>query len=282
MFAHVELARRIERAEASLSSDIGEAALASGRVASAFVESIGDGVAVFAGPGSPINKIIGVGFAGAPDAVRLAEIEALFAGRGSPVQAEVATLADPSWHAIFAPRGYALSGFEHVLGLALAESVPAPAEQAAAPVGLTIVECTHADKAAWLDAVATGFEHPDDVPAQAAGQEYPRDAVERAFEDVASSRGFRRYLAYVDGVVAGGASLREYEGVAQLCGAATLPRFRRRGVQSALVDARLRDARRRGCDIAVITASPGSKSQQNSQRRGFALLYARALHIRLL
>jgi hypothetical protein len=46
-----------------------------------------------------------------------------------------------------------------------------------------------------------------------------------------------------------------------------------------LLDARLRDARRAGCDIAVVTTAPGSKSQQNAQRHGFALLYARALHL---
>jgi hypothetical protein len=51
-------------------------------------------------------------------------------------------------------------------------------------------------------------------------------------------------------------------------------------VQTALLQARLQDAARRGCDLAVITTAPGSKSQQNAQRRGFALLYARALHVK--
>ena len=36
------------------------------------------------------------------------------------------------------------------------------------------------------------------------------------------------------------------------------------------------DARAAGCDVAVITTQPGSKSQQNAQRRGFNLLYTRA------
>jgi len=49
---------------------------------------------------------------------------------------------------------------------------------------------------------------------------------------------------------------------------------------SALLETRLRDARRQGCDIAVITTAPGSTSQQNAQRRGCSLLYARALHVK--
>ena len=41
--------------------------------------------------------------------------------------------------------------------------------------------------------------------------------------------------------------------------------------------AALRDGTIAGCDVAVITVQPGSKSQQNAQRQGFDLLYARAV-----
>lgn len=40
--------------------------------------------------------------------------------------------------------------------------------------------------------------------------------------------------------------------------------------------ARLADAAAAGCDLAVITVQPGSRSQHNAQRRGFDLLYTRA------
>jgi ribosomal protein S18 acetylase RimI-like enzyme len=70
------------------------------------------------------------------------------------------------------------------------------------------------------------------------------------------------------------------EGVAQLTGAATAPAYRRRGVQTALLSARLVEAARAGCDIAVVTTQPGSKSQQNVQRRGFHLLYTRAILVK--
>ena len=74
--------------------------------------------------------------------------------------------------------------------------------------------------------------------------------------------------------------MRLSDGVAQLCGAATLPEHRRRGIQSALLRARLLEAAHRGADIAVVTTQPGSKSQENVQRAGFALLYARAILVR--
>ena len=85
-----------------------------------------------------------------------------------------------------------------------------------------------------------------------------------------------RYAALRDGVLAGGAGLRLAEGVAQFAGAATAPAHRRHGIQAALLSARLVDAAAAGCDVAVVVTQPGSKSQQNAQRRGFDLLYTRA------
>ena len=75
-----------------------------------------------------------------------------------------------------------------------------------------------------------------------------------------------RYAALRGGVIAGGASFRIAEGVAQLTGAATAPAHRRRGIQTALLSARLAGAAAAGCDVAVITTQPGSKSQPNAQR----------------
>jgi len=105
------------------------------------------------------------------------------------------------------------------------------------------------------------------------------ERIERAERDMAAA-GVQRYTALRDGVIAGGASFRLAEGVVQLTGAATVPAHRRRGVQTALLSARLVDAAVAGCDIAVVTTQPGSKSQQNAQRQGFDLLYTRAILVK--
>jgi GNAT superfamily N-acetyltransferase len=110
-------------------------------------------------------------------------------------------------------------------------------------------------------------------------EEFPREVVARAERDFAAA-GVARYAALADGVIVGGASFHLAEGVAQLTGAATAPAHRRRGVQTALLSARLADAAAADCDIAVVTTQPGSKSQQNVQRRGFDLLYTRAVLVK--
>ncbi len=91
----------------------------------------------------------------------------------------------------------------------------------------------------------------------------------------AQTPGAECYLARVDGKVAGGGTLAVREGVAGLFGASTLPDFRKRGVQTALLHARLARAAGAGCDLAVCIALPGSISQRNMTRRGFATLYTR-------
>ena len=128
---------------------------------------------------------------------------------------------------------------------------------------------------AWLEVVIDGFAHPDEqgVPSH---EEFPRDIIARAVADMAEA-GAQSYVGLVDGVIAGEGSMRTDAGIAQLTGAATAPAYRRRGVQTALVNARLRTAVQTGCDIAVVTTQPGSKSQQNVQRQGFHLLYTRAV-----
>src|SRR4051795_8200985 len=112
LFCDTALAARIERAEADVMAAV-----------SPFVVPIAGGVATFVEPGSPFNKVAGLGFGGVPAAAELDAIEAAFAERGAPVQAEVAHLADPAVARMLIERGYRLVSFENVLGLALEAGV---------------------------------------------------------------------------------------------------------------------------------------------------------------
>jgi len=274
MFTSQSLARRIERAEVGL---VVAAARAAGRRVPAvqlLVEDICGGAAVFVERGAPFNKVVGVGFEGVPAAAVLDRLEQEFADRQAPLSFEVATLADPVLLRTLTARGYLLTGFEHVLGLPLDPSLrfePVP--------GVEVRPAGDEESAVWMDTVATGFEHPE-LEGPTSQPPVPRDVLERVFGDTMAAPGFERYLARRGGIVAGGATFRVEDGVAQLSGAATLQPHRRHGVQSALLRHRLAEAVRRGCDIAVVTTEPGTKSQQNAQKAGFALLYARAVLVK--
>ena len=67
------------------------------------VQRLGGGIAVFAGPSSPMNKMIGVGFNEQPADEELKTIEDAFRERATPLQAEVSALARPDLSRASAP-----------------------------------------------------------------------------------------------------------------------------------------------------------------------------------
>jgi GNAT superfamily N-acetyltransferase len=272
LFCDTALAGRIERAEADLIARCCEAARRR-TGAEGFAIPVAGGVASFAGQGSPYNKIAGVGFAGVPGSAALDDIEKAFLACGSPAQVELAHLADPAIGAALSGRGYQLESFENVLGRDLCGGI-----QPVMPRGVEARRSDADEFQAWLDVVVEGSLHPDTqgVPWH---EEFPREVLIGAELDGIAA-GDVRYAGLCGGALAGGATMRIAEGVAQLTGAATAPAHRRRGVQTALLAARLADAAAAGCDVAVIVTQPGSKSQQNAQRQGFDLLYTRAVLVK--
>ena len=284
MFVNASFARRIEAAEAGLIAGGARAAARRLPAGQLLVRSINGGVAAYVEAGAPFNKVAGVGFDGVPAADALDDLEREFARRQAPLQFEVSTLADPGVVRTLTTRGYQLVGFENVLGMDLrsfrlkAEATPGGRPQEAAEIVVRPAADDELD--IWLDVVAVGFMNPDVFDGPASHESIPRDVLDRVFGDTIAAGGFERYLALRGGVAAGGASFRIQDGIAQLSGAATLPEHRRKGVQTALLRHRLTEAADRGCEVAVVTTEPGSKSQENVQKAGFSLLYARAVLVK--
>jgi GNAT superfamily N-acetyltransferase len=269
LFCDTTLAARIERVEAQLIAECSQSSHRRRGDTAGFVISVAGGVASFAEKDSPFNKVAGLGFGGVPSMAEMDEIERAFAACGAPVQIELPHLADQEVGTFLTTRGYQLVSFENVLGRALSSD-----PERVIPPGIEVRPSGDDEFEAWLDVVVNATLHPDTqgVPWH---EEFPRRILEDAERD-ATAAGVMHYAALRDGVIAGGASFRIAEGIAQLAGAATAPEHRRRGVQTALTSARLADAVAAGCDIAVVTTQPGSRSQQNMQRQGFDLLYTRA------
>ena len=80
MFATASLARRIERVEAALIADGAAATRRRLPPGQSIVQPLAGGVASYSEPGSPLNKVAGLGFEGIPDERQLEEIER----RGQP------------------------------------------------------------------------------------------------------------------------------------------------------------------------------------------------------
>ena len=109
------------------------------------------------------------------------------------------------------------------------------------------------------------------VPAKVLGTHAPPLAA--AVEAV----GGALYVAHVDGAPAAAAILTRAGGAGYLALAATLPPFRRRGCQTALIAARVADAAAAGCELVFSLAEFASPSQRNLERAGLSLAYTKTV-----
>jgi len=91
----------------------------------------------------------------------------------------------------------------------------------------------------------------------------------------AAKDGCTSFLAELDGQPGAAGALNIHEGVALFSGASTVPEMRRRGLQSALLQERMRYAAARDCDLAMMVAEAGGESQRNAERQGFRIAYTR-------
>jgi len=84
-----------------------------------------------------------------------------------------------------------------------------------------------------------------------------------------------RFLAEIDGVPVGAAAIHTHHGVGYLRAGSVIPAFRGRGIQRALIAARIEHAARLGCDLVGSIADVGSSSARNLERSGLHVVAVR-------
>jgi GNAT superfamily N-acetyltransferase len=264
LFLDLELARRIEMAECHAAMETAQTLERVRPESGAAVEGIAGGFAIFAGANSPVTQAVGIGLHGTVSEEDFNRLEAFYRSRREPVRVETCPLADASLFEHFGKRGYRVTEFTNVMARPLKNRDATETWPAAAP-GVTIERAGREQIDLWTLTVSQGFSENAAVPQELLD-------VMKMFAQGPSAE---CYLARVGGKVAGGGTLALRDGVAGLFGASTLPAFRKRGVQTALLHARLARAAETGCDLSVCLARPGSTSQRNIVRSGFQVLYTR-------
>jgi GNAT superfamily N-acetyltransferase len=260
LFLNLELARRIETAEAQAAVECAEALERFRPGSGAAVRRLAGGFAVYCGSGSPITQAVGMGLEGPVSADEFDVLEEFYRSRNEAVRVETAPLADPTFIEQFGKREYRVTEFSNVMARFVNDySQPEP------PAGVTVEKVGKDQIETWVQTVTQGF-----------AEQFPvsRELLE-VMKMFALAPKTECYLARVDGKIAGGATLTIHDGVAGLFGASTLPVARRHGVQTALLQRRLARAAQAGSDLAVSLAQPGSTSQRNIVRQGFNVLYTR-------
>lgn len=260
VFADLDLARKLERAEGQACLEFAEARRRLFPDSGATWMECAGAYVVFNGIDSPITQTFGLGLFAPLAPASLDRIEAFFFDREAPVVHEVSPLAGIATLALLCARGYRPIELSSVLYRPLERS-------AVKERGATTVRIAGENEAAlWVEINAQGWgaDHPE-------LQDFLRQfgAVAFAREHVVN------FIAALDGETGAAASLCLQEGVALLGGATTVLEMRRHGLQAALLEARLGYAWEHGYELAMMVTEAGSQSQRNAQRKGFLIAYTR-------
>ena len=223
------------------------------------VEEVAGGHMAFAGKDSPVGRAIGCGLTQPLTAADFDRIEAFYFSRGADARIDVTPLADDDLFPMLFERGYRLEELNNVLARVLASGERFREDAA----GITIRHASPSDAEQCASVLAQSFCAPELAPMLV-----PMFRASRL-----------AFVAEVDGkiVATGNGTIVPQRQIIALHGAGTVPEYRGRGIQSALLGRRLNAAIEAGCTLAVIVTRAATTSMRNAERLGFTLAYTKAV-----
>jgi ribosomal protein S18 acetylase RimI-like enzyme len=266
-FVDKALARRLESAEEIPQVDCARMLQKLRPEIGAEFAPICGGHMMFAGLDSPIGHAAGLGFEGPMTAADLDCLEAFYRSHNAPAQLDLCPLTDPSVLELVSSRKYGIFELNNVLYRRIDSH-----EASEAPKGMEIRRSNAAEAAIFSDLLTCCFFETEKPPEDFASMLAPLFHFPECLT----------YLATSDGVpiaAAAGRVIPEHR-VFALFGAGTLPAFRGRGIQTALLRTRMKAAAEAGCEFAVVVTRGGTISERNCSRLGFRIAYSKATVIK--
>lgn len=220
--------------------------------------AIGTGQAVFCGPGSPLTQVSWLAYGEELKPSELDQVENFFGERTSTWEYIVTPYSSPSLLPAVVQRGWTEVQYENVMGCPVRETaIHLPPD-----VEVHLVQDN--DRLAWAQLAMAGF-FTEGVP----------PGFENLNDILVNTDGTLGFIATYQGIPAGAASMMLGPDAVYLGGASTLPEYRGKGLQTALLQSRLTHAHSLGLDLALCECLPGSQSQRNQERAGFQVLYTK-------
>ncbi len=258
-FADIDLARRLERAEARSNANFVDARAQAFPDAGAEWIEVAGAYALFDGAGSPVTQTFGLGMFQPVEAKELDQLEEFFQSKGAEVFHEVCPMADTSVFTLFNERGYQPVEFSNVMYQPIT-----PDLRLHEPSGIKVRLIEKNEVDLWAQTAFEGWSEFTEIA------DYLRDLGQVTARSKSLS-----FLAELEGKPIATGALTIAGDVALLAGASTIPTARRQGAQLALLEERLRYAASQGCTVGMMAALPGSGSQRNAERHGFRIAYTR-------
>ena len=224
---------------------------------------------VFAGLDSPIGRATGAGLDRPLTADDLNRIEEFYRRHTAPSQVDLTPMHEPAVFEMVKKRRYAIAELNNVLYRKLD-----PEEKFPMPLAHCEIRRSPAEESEVTGAIVENAFFPDGAPEAFRGLIAPLYQMDNALA----------FVACVDGkpVACGTGLIIKEHRVFALCGAGTLAAFRGRGLQTALLRARIAAAAEAGCEYVVVVTQGGTTSERNAERLGFRVAYSKVTVIKPL
>lgn len=239
--------------------------------------AFGGGIAARGKPGSWLNNCVGMGLNGPVPREEIESVVSWYVEAGIEPRMEVSPFVEAAFLKDCAGLGLVAKSFESVLfrELGSCEDTSRAAGRAlpvfSPPPELRIERIDPADPAMvrrYAEVVAANFFPPGVRPSE--------NDIEVSMRCVRHPRTVALGAFIGDGLIGGGAC-EIADGVAALFGLSVNPEHRRRGIQQALIAARLNLAVDRGARVATIGSRPGAPTERNVRRMGFQMAYTKVV-----
>lgn len=201
LFYDAVLAQRLEQAEAATTRQYVATRAALRPEAGCISQTIGDGVALFAGEDSPINRVVALGMTQPATMLEIEACIAFYTARREQTRIDLCPLAQPPMLDTLRQAGYSIAQFKHVLVRTLAEwpDQPVPAST------INVRPILAAEAELWALTVTGAFR----------GEAYNSAALEVALPNPYKPDTVC-FLAWVEGQPIGGGALAIQDDVAIL------------------------------------------------------------------
>ncbi|MGD9688260.1 MAG: GNAT family N-acetyltransferase [Phycisphaerales bacterium] len=230
---------------------------------------IAGGIASRGAPRTWVNTAVGLGMGVQVSRDDVARLVSWYAEAGQEPQVEVTPYSHPTLIEALNAAGFRTKRFEQVMFRELRDEtiVTAPLP----PAGVSIERVDPADERRVREAatVIAGAFAPDGSG--------PSEEDIALFERCARHARSALFAAYAGHVCAGAGFLETLGEVAALYGLGVAAEHRRRGIQQALIAARVDLARRQGACVVTISGPPGMGTERNVRRAGFQVGYTRII-----
>lgn len=170
---------------------------------------------------------------------------------------EVSPLADKAIAPMLSDRGYRPVEFSSVMYLPLRV---APVSACSGTNSISVRLISPGEEHVWPATAAEGWRELVELT----------DIMIDLMRTMTEAQDVLSFPAELEGRRIAAGSLAIQKRVALLAGASTIPQWRHRGAQRALLASRLYYAERAGCDLAMMCAEPGALRSATQNARDFA------------